>query len=154
RGLELALCATLTAATGALLLAFGPAPGDAAVHLYRTFLVRSGALVWDNFWYEGSYPLASYSLLYYFPAAAVGNVALVLAASVASTVLFASIARREWGEAALWPTRVFGVCAAAPLFTGLYSYSLGFAALLGTLRALQSSRVALACLLAALTLGF
>jgi hypothetical protein len=31
-------------------LAGGPVPGDAAVHLYRTFLVRSGALVWDNFY--------------------------------------------------------------------------------------------------------
>jgi hypothetical protein len=141
-------------AVAALLLAFGPAPGDAAVHLYRTFLVRSGALVWDNFWFEGDYPLASYSLLYYFPAAILGNVALVLSASVASTVLFGSIARREWESAALWPSRVFGVCAAAPLFTGEYSYSLGLAAMLGTLRALQSRHSALACVLAGLTLGF
>jgi len=48
--LEVACCALLTAAVAALLLAFGPVPGDAAVHLYRTFLVRSGALVWDNFY--------------------------------------------------------------------------------------------------------
>src|SRR5215468_11407516 len=96
------ICAALTAAVASQLLLFGPAPGDAAVHLYRTFLVRSGALVWDNFWYSGDYPLASYSLLYYIPAALVGNIALVLAAAVASTVLFASIARREWGVAARW----------------------------------------------------
>jgi hypothetical protein len=152
--LEVAYCALLTAEVAALLLAFGPAPGDAAVHLYRTFLVRSGALVWDNFWYEGNYPLASYSLLYYLPAAIVGNLALVLSASVASTALFASVARREWGEAAIWPSRVFGICAAAPLFMGLYSYSVGFALMLGTLRALQSKRAVVACLLAALTLGF
>src|SRR5262245_65758658 len=113
------VCAALTAAVAFQLLVFGPAPGDAAVHLYRTFLVRSGALVWDNFWYEGHYPLASYSLLYYLPAALVGNLPLVLAAAVASTILFASIARHEWGDAALWPSRVFAVCAAAPLFTGL-----------------------------------
>src|SRR5262249_57237523 len=79
---------------------------------------------------------------------------LVLSAAVASTLLFASIARREWGEAALWPSRAFGICAAAPLFTGLYSYSLGFAAMLGALRALQSRRTAVACVLAAITLGF
>jgi hypothetical protein len=154
RRLELLGCAALTGGIAALLLAFGPAPGDAAVHLYRTFLVRSGALVWDNYWYEGSYPLASYSLLYYFPAAVVGNVALVLVAAVGSTLLFSSIAQTEWGEAARWPSRLFGVCAAAPLFTGLYSYSLGFAAMLATLRALQSRRTALACVLAALSLGF
>jgi len=129
---ELLLGAVLTAAFAALFLAFGPAPGDAPVHLYRTFLVRDGALIWDNFWYAGTYPLASYSLLYYLPAALVGNLPLVFAAAVASTVLFASLAMREWGRAALWPSRVFGVLAAAPLFTGLYAYSLGFTAMLAT----------------------
>jgi hypothetical protein len=152
--LEFVLCSVLTAVLAALLLAFGPAPGDAAVHLYRTFLVRRGTLVWDNFWYEGDYPLASYSLLYYFPAALVGNIALVFAAAVASTVLFASIVRREWGAAAVWPCRLFGICAAAPLFTGLYTYSLGFAAMLGAVRALQTKRPLVASVLAALTLGF
>ena len=124
-----------------LVLAFGPAPGDAPVHLYRTFLVRDGALVWDNFWYAGTYPLASYSLLYYLPAALVGNLPLVFAAAVASTMLFSSIALREWGRAALWPARVFGVLAAAPLFTGEYAYSLGFVAMLATLKLLAAAAV-------------
>ena len=146
--------AALTAAVAALLLAFGPAPGDAAAHLYRTFLVRHGVLVWDSFWFAGHYPLASYSLLYYFPAAVVGNLPLVFAAAVASTLLFAAVAFEEWGPAALWPTRVFGVLAAAPVFTGLYSYTLGFATLLGALRAVQRNRVWLAVVLAAVTLGF
>ena len=151
---ELLLGAALTAVFAALVHAVGPAPGDAPVHLYRTFLVRDGALVWDNFWYAGTYPLASYSLLYYLPAALVGNLPLVFAAAVASTVLFASIAWREWGGAALWPSRVFGVLAAAPMFTGLYAYSLGFAAMLGTLKLLQLRRLRLAVLAAALTVGF
>ena len=137
---ELVLGAGLTAAFAALVLAIGPAPGDAPVHLYRTFLVRDGALVWDNFWYAGTYPLASYSLLYYLPAALVGNLPLVFAAAVASTVLFSSIALREWGRAAVWPARVFGVLAAAPLFTGLYAYTLGFAAMLAALKLLQLRR--------------
>jgi len=105
RSRELLLGAALTAAFAGLVLAIGPAPGDAPVHLYRTFLVRDGALIWDNFWYAGTYPLASYSLLYYLPAALVGNLPLVFAAAVASTVLFSSIALREWGRAALWPSR-------------------------------------------------
>jgi hypothetical protein len=151
---ELLLAAALTAAFAGLLLAVGPAPGDAPVHLYRTFLVRSGALVWDNFWYAGTYPLASYSLLYYLPAALVGNLPLVFAAAVASTMLFSSIALREWGSAALWPSRVFGVLAAAPLFTGLYAYSLGFTAMLATLKLLQLRRPRLAVLMALLTVGF
>lgn len=151
---ELLLGAALTAAFAGLVLAFGPAPGDAPVHLYRTFLVRDGALVWDNFWYAGTYPLASYSLLYYLPAALVGNLPLVFAAAVASTVLFSSIALREWGRAAVWPARVFGVLAAAPLFTGLYAYTLGFAAMLAALKLLQLRRPWLAALFATLTVGF
>jgi hypothetical protein len=151
---ELLLGAALTAAFAALVLAVGPAPGDAPVHLYRTLLVREGALVWDNFWYAGTYPLASYSLLYYLPAALVGNLPLVFFAAVASTVLFASIALRQWGRPALWPSRVFGVLAAAPMFTGLYAYSLGFTAMLATLKLLQVRRLGLAVVMAALTVGF
>jgi hypothetical protein len=151
---ELLLVAALTTVFAALVLVVGPAPGDAPVHLYRTFLVREGALVWDNFWYAGTYPLASYSLLYYLPAALVGNLPLVFASAVASTVLFASIAFREWGRAALWPSRVFGVLAAAPMFTGLYAYSLGFTAMLATLKLLQLRRLRLAAVMAALTVGF
>ena len=151
---EVVLAAALTAGFAALVLTVGPAPGDAPVHLYRTFLVRDGALIWDNFWYAGTYPLASYSLLYYLPAALIGNLPLVFAAAVASTVLFSSIALKEWGRDALWPSRVFGVLAAAPLFTGLYAYTLGFAAMLATLKLLQLRRFWLAALFAALTVGF
>ncbi len=151
---ELLLAAGLTAVFAALVYAVGPAPGDAPVHLYRTFLVRDGALIWDNFWYAGTYPLASYSLLYYLPAALVGNLPLVFAAAITSAVLFSSLALREWGRDALWPSRIFGVLAAAPLFTGLYAYTLGFAAMLATLKLLQLRRLRLAVVVAALTVGF
>src|SRR6202011_4380300 len=107
----------------------GPSPADAPAHLYRTLLVQHGAVIWDNLWYAGQYPLASYSLLYYFPAALIGNLPLVILAAVGSTVLFALIGFHEWGVVARWPVRVFGVFAAAPLFTGLYSYTLGFTTL-------------------------
>ena len=151
---ELLLGGLVTAAVAGLLLAVGPAPGDAPAHLYRTLLVRDRTYVWDNFWYAGDFPLASYSLLYYLPAALFGNLPFVFAAAVVSTVLFAAIALREWGQAALWPSRLFGVLAAAPMFTGLYSYSLGFTAMLATLKALQAGRRWLAALLALLTVGF
>jgi uncharacterized membrane protein len=72
----------LAAVPAALLLALTPTGGDAAAHLYRTLLVREGIYVWDNLWYGGHYPLASYSLLYYLPAAVVGNLPLVFAAVV------------------------------------------------------------------------
>jgi hypothetical protein len=150
-----ALQAALIAAIPALLLvALAPPGGDTPAHLYRTLLVREGVYLWDNLWFAGHYPLASYSLLYYLPAALVGNVPLVVAAVLASAALFDSVARHEWGAAAAWPSRAFAVLAAGPLFTGTYAYALGLAALLGTLAALQRGRTwpAIAC--AALTLGF
>ncbi len=138
----------------ALLIALTPPTGDAPAHLYRTLLVREGVLVWDNLWYGGHYPLASYSLLYYLPAALVGNLPLVFAAVVLSAALFASLVEREWGVAGHWPARAFAVLAAGPIFVGTYSYALGLAAGLGALVALQRGRRWLAAAAAALTLGF
>lgn len=149
------LGATLLAAlAAALLVSLGPPGGDAPAHLYRVLLVHRGIFLWDNLWYGGQYPLASYSLLYYLPAAVVGNVPLVVAAVLAAAALFASLVVREWGIAARWPARAFGLLASGPLFTGTYAYALGLAALLGVLRALQARRTWVALLCAALTLGF
>jgi hypothetical protein len=151
---EVVLSGALAFAGAALLVALAPPTGDAPAHLYRTLLVREGVLVWDNLWYGGHYPLASYSLLYYLPAALVGNLPLVVAAVVISAVLFASLVEREWGAAGIWPARAFGVLAAGPIFVGTYSYALGLAGGLGTLCALQRGRRWLAAGAAGLTLGF
>jgi hypothetical protein len=150
---EALLATALAAATAAAVAAFAPPGGDSAAHLYRTELLREGVALWDNLWYGGQYPLASYSLLYYLPAAVFGNVLVVAAAVVASAALFASIARREWGDAARWPARAFAVLAAGPLFAGTYSYAVGLAAALAALRLLQSHRPVLALLAAAACLG-
>jgi hypothetical protein len=123
-------------------------------HLYRTMLVDEGVLVWDNLWYGGHYPLASYSLLYYLPATVFGNVPLAVAAVIVSAALFASICEGEWGPSAVWPARVFAVLASGPIFTGTYTYALGLLALLAALRLLQADRVGLALVAAALCLGF
>ena len=151
---EVMLAGALAFAGAALLVVLAPPTGDAPAHLYRTLLVREGVLVWDNLWYGGHYPLASYSLLYYLPAAIVGNLPLVFGAVVLSAVLFASLVEREWGAAGIWPARAFGVLAAGPIFVGTYSYALGLAAGLGALCALQRGRRWLAAAAAALTLGF
>jgi hypothetical protein len=148
------LTAGVLGGVAAVLVALlAPPGGDAAAHLYRTELVREGAALWDNLWFAGHYPLASYSLLYYLSSAVVGNVPLVVAAVAVSAALFASLAWHEWDEAARWPARVFAVLVAGPLFTGTYSYAVGVAAALATLRLLQARRTwpALAC--AALALG-
>ena len=151
---ETLAAAALAAVSAVLVAGLAPPGGDTAAHLYRIELLQDGVTLWDNLWFAGQYPLASYSVLYYLPAALVGNVPLVIAAAIVSAVLFAAIARHEWGDAATWPARVFGALAAGPLFTGTYSYALGLAAALGALRLLQLGHPSIAALAAVLTLAF
>ena len=141
---EAVRCALIAAAVASPLAVFGPPPGDLPAHLYRTELVREGVLLWDTYWYAGHYPLLSYSLLYYFPAALVGNEPLAIAAVIVSAALFASLVERGWGPETRWASRAFAVAACGPLFTGTYPYAVGVAAGLGALKALQSGRTALA----------
>lgn len=136
-----------------MLLVVVPAGGDASAHLYRTFLVQHGALLWDNLWFAGQYPLVSYSLFYYLPAAVVGNGVLGAAGVILSALLFASLVLRAFGLVARWPSYAFAFVAGGQFFTGDYPYTLGFALLLATLWALQRGRTALAAAFAALTLG-
>ena len=151
---EVVLCAVLAAAVALPLALLGPSGGDEPAHLYRTELVRHGIFVWDGYWFAGHYPLASYSLLYYFPAALFGNLQLTVAAIVASAALFAAIAREEWSRDAFWPSICFAVVASGPLFTGTYPFALGLLTALGTLRSLQRGQVWVAAGCVALTLGF
>jgi hypothetical protein len=146
--------ASAIAGSAALVLALVvPRGGDAAAHLYRTLLVEHGALLWDNLWFAGQYPLVSYSLFYYLPAALFGNPALAATAVVASGLLFASLALRTFGTRARWPAYAFAAVAGGQFFTGDYPYTAAFAALLATLWALQRGRTWLAVACAALTLG-
>ena len=143
----------IAALVALLLLVVVPRGGDAAAHLYRTLLVEHGALVWDNLWFAGQYPLASYSVLYYLPAAVVGNALLAAAGVVASALLFAAIVVRAWGRVARWGAYSFAVLAGGQFFTGDYPYTLGFTFLLASVFALQRGRRALGVACAGITLG-
>ena len=151
---EVALCAALAAAASVLAVLGVPRGGDLAAHVYRTDLVRHGVLVWDNLWFAGQYPLASYSLLYYLLAAAVGNTALGIGGVVVSASIFASVAQREWRSVGRWPARIFALLLAGQAFTAAYPFLLGVGALLATLWALQRRRLRLAACCTVLTLGF
>jgi len=150
-----ALRAVLLATAAALaVVSFAPPPGDASAHLYRTWLVERGVIVWDNLWFAGNYPILTYSPLYYFLAAAAGNGMLTIAGALVAAACFAALAVREWGPTAAWPARLFGICAAGPLITGTAPYGLGLAAALACLLALQRRWWIPAFALAAVTLAF
>jgi hypothetical protein len=153
-GGEAAIAAALAAATAIVVIRSGPPPGDAAAHQYRTWLVGEGVLLWDNLWFAGSYPMATYSTLYYLLAAAFGSTVVQVAGVLVSAVCFAVLVVREWGPVAAWSARAFGVAAAGPLVTGTAPYGLGLAAALAALVALQRRHRALGIVLAALTLAF
>jgi hypothetical protein len=152
-GGETVLAVALALVVALPLVLAGPAPGDLPAHLYRTELVKEGVFVWDTFWYAGFYPLASYSVLYYFPAALLGNDSVALLSVLAAAGLFASLAEREWGGAARWPARAFAVVACGPLFTGTFPYAAGLAAALGALKAFQVKRTWLGVVLSLVTVG-
>jgi hypothetical protein len=150
---DVVLPGLLAALSALAVVGLAPPGGDAPAHLYRTELVHEGVGLWDNLWFAGHFPFASYSLLYYLPAALVGNVPVVVAAAVAAAALFAALAHAEWGDAARWPARLFAVLVAGPVFTGTYSYALGLAAALAALRLLQIGRPRWALVAAAATLA-
>lgn len=151
---ESIVCATIAALASSLAV-YGPARGgDLAAHLWRTNLVQHGFVVWDNLWFAGQYPLASYSLLYYLLAAVVGNRVLGVAGVVIAAAIFSSVLRNEWQAAGRWPARAFAVLLAGQAFTAAFPYDLGLATMLATLWALQRRRLVLAGICTVLTLGF
>ena len=150
---EAVLAAVLCLAGAVLLKVLTPLPDDASAHLYRALLVQREAVLWDNFWYGGDYPLLSYSLLAYLPQQVVGPVTLGLLAVVGSAATFAVLVVQRWGAGGAWGSRAFALLALGPLFTGGYAYAVGAAALLACLLALQNHRVVIGAVLGAVTLG-
>jgi hypothetical protein len=150
---EAARVVAITAVVACLIILFAPPAGDAAAHLYRTYLVDKNILVWDTFWYRGNFPIFTYSLLYYPVAALVGNTAAAVAGVLSAAGAFSVIILREWGRIAVWPARAFGVVAAGPLVTGTFPYGLGLAAGLFALVAAQRNKRWMAFGMAVVTLG-
>lgn len=150
---ELLGCAFVGGICALAIVLFAPPAQDLAAHVYRASLVSHGVLLWDNYWYTGTYPLATYGLLAPVLSALVGVGPLVVACTSASGALFAALATREWGADARWPARAFAVAAALPLLPGLDAYVVGVPFVLAALVALQHARRRLALTCAALTLA-
>ena len=141
----------LAASTAVML--FAPPAQDLAAHVYRANLVDQGVFLWDNYWYAGDYPLATYSLLAPIATAVVGVAPLLIVCTGAAAGLFSLIVMREWGPDAAWPSRAFACAAALPLLPGLDAYVVGVPLLLGSLAFAQSGRRFAAIVCATLTLA-
>jgi hypothetical protein len=118
----------LLAFTGVLIavwLAVDPRTPDLAAQVYRVGLFRElGFAVWDEHWYDG-HALLGYSLLYPPLAYALGMRVLAALSVLASSVLFACIARSVYGEAARWGTLWFAVAALGDVWIGRLTFALG-----------------------------
>jgi hypothetical protein len=137
-----ALVAAAVAGTVAVLLAWlAPRGGDYAAHAYqRGLFLRNGFTFWDNYWYEGRYAFAGYSLLYYPLAAWLGIELLAVLCVVVAAAAFAWLLEVEWGERAVWASRTFAVLWPGVLLTGEFPFLLGMALALVALVALQARR--------------
>jgi hypothetical protein len=158
RGSLLAREATLSAAAAAsfaAVLAWAGPPGtDLAAHSYqRTLFIHHGFTLWNNFWYAGRYSFVTYSALYYPLAAELGIRIVAVAAVAVAALAFAVVAWREWGRAARWSSRTFGVVWAGIVLSAAFPFALGAALALLAVWALQARAHWRFGLLAALTLA-
>jgi hypothetical protein len=132
------------ALAGALGLALGLAGlggVDDAAHRYQASVFSvDGWTAWDNYWYAGRYGVVNYSLLFYPLAAIFGVVTVAVAATTASSGLFALIVMHQWGRPARWSALLFAVSAPALLAAGQYPFALGTAFSLLALLAAQRGR--------------
>jgi hypothetical protein len=135
----------------AVYLIWSPPSADLAAQTFRTELFEAhGFEVWSNAWYGGVH-LPGYSLLFP-PLASVLGIRLVGAISVVVAAwLFGALVRPHYGDRARIAIWLFGLGAAANLFTGRLTFALGLAIGLGALLALERRRLVPAGVLAALT---
>jgi hypothetical protein len=114
---------------------------DTAAHVYKVDLVRAGQpLVWDDYWYSGTYGAASYGVLYYEAAAIVGETALVILSAGLLPLFFLVFARRAWQVTSLVPALALVVLVATYLGSGENPFFVGLALMMGGAALLAAGR--------------
>lgn len=136
-------------------LIVAPRSPDLAAQFYRTWLYSHfGMLVWDNNWY-GGHPVPGYSLLYPPLSSLLGVRLLGVLTVLASTVIFSRIVAILYGRRSTLGSVFFAVAAASDLWIGRITFALGvtfaLASMLAMIGSQRRSRVALSCLLGALS---
>jgi hypothetical protein len=124
----------------ALWLVWLPPSPDLAGQVYRVHLFAvSGFSLWDNDWYGGHY-LLGYSLLFPPLGELLGLRLLGAAAVLASTLIFAQLARLRFGSRWAAATALFAVSAAGDLYIGRITFALGVSFGLGAVLAAARER--------------
>ena len=117
----MALLALLTA----IWLIVDPRTPDMAAASYRVSLFAShGFSVLDANWY-GGHDLPGYSLLFPPLGALLGLKAVAALSVIASSVLFARLARSLYGSAAAWGTALFVLAAIGDVWLGRIAFAFG-----------------------------
>ncbi len=85
------------AVAGLLMHVYGIPGGDDPAHLYKIAMLRDGqSVIWDNYWYGGSYGAITYGIVYYWAAQFVPGVLLAAVAGGSLPVLFYLYLRDAW----------------------------------------------------------
>jgi hypothetical protein len=128
-----------------------PPSADLAAQEYRAHLfAEAGFTLWNNGWYAGHHTLG-YSVLSPPLGAAIGVRLAGALLIVVTTVLFARLVHNHWGARAYPATVWFAVAVTASVVSGRMTFTLGLAAGLAALLALQHGRTVPAAGLAVIT---
>ncbi|HUH81046.1 MAG TPA: hypothetical protein VLZ06_06935 [Solirubrobacteraceae bacterium] len=138
----------LLAALTAIWLIVDPQTPDMAAASYRVSMFAShGFSVLDANWY-GGHDLPGYSLLFPPLGALLGLRAVAALSVIASSVLFARLARSLYGSAAAWGTAVFVLAALGDVWLGRIAFAFGVPFALGAALSLRRGHPLLAAGLA------
>lgn len=140
----------ISALLSAVHLIWQPRTLDLSAQVFRAELwERHGWVLWNDAWYSG-HTIPGYSLLYPPLGAWLGHELLGVVCSIAAAALFATIARRAYGERAWLGSAWFGAASTIALFGGRITFALGVALGLAAMLAIQRRRPGLGALAGAL----
>jgi len=148
--LAVAPLAALAVATLAMHV-FGISGGDDPAHLYKIALLRDGqSVIWDNYWYGGSYGTLTYGIVYYWLAQFVPGVLLTVVTGGLLPLLFHLYLRDGWGVRARAPAWTLAAVMVVYLAWGQAPFLLAMCFTMGGLALLARGRPLLGALPCAL----
>ena len=130
---------------------FGITGGDDPAHLYKIALLRDGqSVIWDNYWYGGSYGALTYGIVYYWLAQFVPGALLTVVAGGLLPLFFHLYLRDGWGVRGRAPAWALAAVMVVYLAWGQGPFLLAMCLTLGGLALLARGRPLLGALPCAL----